>query len=332
MLWTRSGAVPHQQARRVGFAAVRVLLIVNPTASSVNGRRRVAVERMLRTDPAIHLDVVDTTARGDAAHLARVAAGEGTDAVVVFAGDGTLNEAADGLAGTATALAPLPGGSTNVLARTLGVAYDPVRATERLLRSLREGSFRRVGLGAATPIGQQPRRFLFHLGLGFDAAVISRMERRPSVKRYAAHLAFAVTTVDTWLRHYDRGLHIRVEVPGAAGLVGEGPYAVVSNSDPYTYIGRRRVTLAPAAGLDRRLAVTVFSSLRASLLVRATASGAARARFVTSSAAIRQRGDVEQLVVSAEQPFPWQVDGDYVGDVDRLDINYEPEALTLVLP
>src|SRR6476619_3597552 len=106
---------------RVGFAAVRVLLVVNPAASSVTTRARVAVERILRE--SVPTDVVETARRGHAAELARDAVVDGYDVVVVLAGDGTLNEAGGGLAGSSVALAPLPGGSTNVFARTLGVTY-----------------------------------------------------------------------------------------------------------------------------------------------------------------------------------------------------------------
>ena len=156
----------------------------------------------------------------------------------MLAGDGTLNEAADGLVGTTTALAPLPGGSTNVFARTLGIAHDPIEAAQHLLRSLpptRVPPHRRRGGHAG---GQPDRWFLFHLGVGFDAAVVQEMERRWYLKRYVAHPAFAVAAVDTWLRHYDRAdatLH-RVATRTSVGV---GPYAVVSNSDPYTYVGRR---------------------------------------------------------------------------------------------
>ena len=310
---------------------MRLLLIVNPAASSVTPRRRSAVERVLRDgtdlDGARHeLEVVETTARGDAHAFAEKATRDDVEVVVVLAGDGTLNEAANGLAASPTALAALPGGSTNVFARTLGVAYDPVVAAEQVLSSLERKALRRVGLGAATPPGASTRRFLFHLGLGFDAAVIGRMERRPAVKRYAAHLAFAAIAFDTWLRRYDRNQEIRVET------VASGPYAVISNSTPYTYIGRRRLTLTPDAALDRGLAATVFTNLHASLLLRATASGATRARFVTHSAAIVQRADIDHLTISADRPFSWQVDGDCLGEVSHLDVTYEPDALTLVVP
>ncbi len=317
---------------RVGFAAVRVLLLVNPAASSVTTRARVAVERILAA--AVPIDVVETTRRGHATELARDAVAAGYDVVAVLAGDGTLNEAADGLAGSQTALAPLPGGSTNVFARTLGIAYDPADATARLIDSLGRGSSLRVGLGAATGPDSAPRRFLFHLGLGFDAAIIRRMEARSYLKRHFAHPAFAVATVATWLRHYDRGLSIRLAVTAEGGgdIVAAGPYAVISNSDPYTYVGRRRMTIAPGASLSRPLAVTVLATLRAPLVVRAAASGVGKARFVATSPEIVQIADAVRVTVTGDGPVPWQVDGDYLGEIDRLDVTYEPDALTLVIP
>ena len=311
---------------------MRVLLLVNPAASSVTTRARVSVEAVLRA--AFPTDVVETTRRGHATELARDAIAAGYDVIVVLAGDGTLNEAADGLAGSDTALAPLPGGSTNVFARTLSIVDDPVDAAEQLVETLRRASFRRIGLGAATGPDSSPRRFLFHLGLGFDAAIIRRMEARSYLKRHFAHPAFAVATVATWLRHYDRGLQIRLSVDtgGGADVVAIGPYAVISNSDPYTYVGHRRMTIAPAASLSRPLAVTVLASLRAPLIMRAAGSGVGKAAFVATSPEIVQLGDAIRITVTGDGPIPWQVDGDYLGEVDRLEVTYEPDALTLVTP
>jgi diacylglycerol kinase family enzyme len=291
----------------------------------------VAIEQVLRS--ALDVEVRETIRRGHATELAREAARQGYDSVVIFAGDGTLNEAADGLAGTQTALAPLPGGSTNVFARTIGVAFDPIAAAVALVDSLAARSFRRIGLGMASPSGGDRRRFLFHLGVGFDAAVIRRMEQRSYLKRYFAHPAFALATLDTWLRHYDRRSVIRLEIKGNCGVeTVTGPYAVISNSDPYTYVGRRRMTIAPGASLARPLAVTVLRTLRAQLVVRAAASAVGNGTFVATASQIAQATDVISVTISAEPRFPWQVDGDYLGEVDRLEVTYEPDALTLVVP
>ena len=176
---------------------MKILLIVNAAASSVTLRSRVLVQKALSADHEVQ--VAETSRRGHAARLAQHAATQGVDLVVVFGGDGTLNETANGLVGSESALAPLPGGSTNVFARTLGLSDDPVEATATILDALARGSTRRVGLGSVNR-----RYFLFHCGVGFDAAVVEQVERRAGLKRYAGHPLFIYAAMDTWLRHYDR--------------------------------------------------------------------------------------------------------------------------------
>jgi len=308
---------------------VRILLIVNLTASAVTARRRVEIQRILNADHK--LEVAETSRRGHAARLARAAALDGVDVVAVLAGDGTLNEAADGLAGTVTALAPLPGGSTNVFARTIGVAYDPVEAAHRLVASLRASKFRRIGLGSASG-----RRFMFHLGLGFDAAVIAQVERRSFLKRHLAHPLYVAAAVSTWFRHYDHSRpRFRVTVPddrGGEELVGDSAFGIVSNTSPYTYLGRIPIVANPAAGLDDPLALTLFRTLEIPLILRAAASALTTTSMITRHPKIAQRDGLAALTVTGHGPFPFQVDGDYLGETERLDIRYESDALTLVMP
>src|SRR5688500_1023085 len=113
---------------------MRVLLVVNPSASSVTARGRVVIQKALSADHEVTM--AETSRRGHAARLAQGAAADGVDVVVVLGGDGTLNEAANGLAGTPTALGVLPGGSTNVFARTIGMANEPIEATGQLLAAM----------------------------------------------------------------------------------------------------------------------------------------------------------------------------------------------------
>lgn len=304
---------------------MRVLLIVNLTASAVTARRRVEIQRILGADHK--LEVAETSRRGHAARLARAAALDGVDVVAVLAGDGTLNEAADGLAGTITALAPLPGGSTNVFARSLGVAYDPVEASNRLVASLRNLRFRRVGLGSASG-----RRFLFHLGLGFDAAVIDQVERRAFLKRHLAHPLYIVAAFNTWFRHYDRSRpRFRVTL-GDGEVVGDSAFAIVSNTRPYTYLGRRPIVPAPGADLDQPLALTLFRTLDVPLILRGAASALTTSRMISNHPKIAQRERLTSLTVTGDGPFPFQVDGDYLGETEHLDVRWEPDTLTLVMP
>jgi diacylglycerol kinase family enzyme len=304
---------------------VRVLLIVNATASSVTPRARVIIQKALGADH--DLEVVETSRRGHAARLARGAAADGVDVVAVLAGDGTLNEAADGLVGTDTALAPLPGGSTNVYARSLGIPEDPVEAAGELLEALDRTSFRRIGLGR---IGD--RHFLFHCGVGFDAAVVEAVERRAAFKRYAAHPLFVMAAFDTWLRTYDHS-HGRFAVTFPDGeTVPDVTFLIISKTSPYTYLGHRPLVVAPAATLDSALSFTVIRARHTPSILSIAARAFLSPRALHRQRDVVQRDGVTAATVAADEPFPYQVDGDYLGDVRRLDVAYVPDALTLVAP
>ena len=125
--------------------SLRVLLVVNSFASSVTARNTVVVHRRLSRGHDVEL--VETNRRGHATRFAYDAARRGLDVVVGFGGDGTLNEVATGIAGSETALGVLPGGSTNVFARTIGMPNDPVEAVELLAGGIDAGDFRPIGLG-----------------------------------------------------------------------------------------------------------------------------------------------------------------------------------------
>jgi diacylglycerol kinase family enzyme len=304
---------------------VRILLVVNTSASSVTLRSRVVIQKALAADH--DLEVAETSRRGHAERLARSAALDGTDVVAVMGGDGTLNEAANGLVGSATALAPLPGGSTNVFAQTIGVAGDPVDATAQLLTSLAAGRLRRIGVGNV-----DGRRFLFHIGIGFDAAVVAQVEKRAAVKRYASHPLFVTSAFLTWFRHYDRSQpRFAVELDDGEAIP-DCYFAIISKTSPYTYLGSRPLHIAPEAGLDTPLAITAFRTLSAVTLLGAAASALGSGRFVRRHPRITSRSALRGITVTGHTPFPYQVDGDYLGDVSRLRIVYEPDALTIVTP
>ena len=304
---------------------MRVLLIVNTAASSVTPRARVVIQKALGADH--DLTVAETSRRGHAERLARGAAHDGTEVVVCLAGDGTLNEAANGLAGSEVALAPLPGGSTNVFARTIGVARDPTEATGQLLASLARRSHRRIGLGVVNS-----RRFLFHAGIGFDAAVVAQVEKRTELKRYAGHPLFVVSTLLTWFRHYDHS-RPRFSVTLPTGEAVEGCYlAIVSKTSPYTFLGPRPIVVAPEAGLDSTLSLTAFRTLRFAPMAGAVVSALGTGALLRRHPRIVSRPNLETLSITGPSPFPYQVDGDHLGDTDRLEFSYEPDALTIVLP
>jgi diacylglycerol kinase family enzyme len=304
---------------------VRLLLLVNATASSVTPRGRVVIQKALSADHEV--TVAETSRRGHATRLARGAAADGVEVVVALGGDGTLNEAANGLAGTGTALAALPGGSTNVFARTLGLPNDPIEATASLLSALERRSIEPVGLGSVNG-----RYFLFHVGMGFDAAVVKQVERRAALKRYAGHPLFVYAGFATWFRHYDTK-RPRMAIHHADGTLIDDSYLTLClNTNPYTFLGNRPLNVAPDAGLDRGLAVIALRTLSFLPTLGIIASALGSGSRLRHHPKVSYRHDIDSVRVEGYGPFPYQVDGDYLGEVDHLDLKHEPDALRLVIP
>ena len=282
------------------------------------------IHKALAADHRVEL--AETSRRGHATRLAQGAAAEGRDVVVVLGGDGTLNEAANGLAGSETAMAVLPGGSTNVFARTLGLPNDPIEATAAVLEALDAGTIHKIGLGSVNG-----RYFLFHTGIGFDAAVVAQVERRAALKRYAGHPLYLYATLSTWFRHYDRSRpRFAVHLPGGT-VVDDAYFAVCANTDPYTFMGKRALHIAPDATFDRGLALFSLRSLALSTVLSVATSAMASGSRARRHRLGDYRCDLTEVTIRGHGPFPYQVDGDYLGETDELVFRHGPELLRLVM-
>ena len=303
---------------------MRVLLLVNSAASSVTGRRRVVIQKALSADHEVTL--AETVRRGHATRLARSAASAGVNVVVVLGGDGTLNEAANGLAGTDTALAALPGGSTNVFARIIGLPDDPIDAAGQLLDALDRDAIVPIGLGTVNG-----RYFLFHCGIGFDAAVVEQVESRGPWKRWAGHPLFIYAAIATWMRPEHRRRPPARVLDGDGETLSEGLLTIVLNADPYTYLGSRSFELVPSLGLNQPLAAVTLPSLSAHRLLP-VALRALRDGDVRGMPGARVHEGLQDLTVTADPAVGYQADGDYLGTAPRLRVRWAPESLRLVLP
>jgi len=291
----------------------------------VTERGRVVIHKALSADHDV--ETATTSRRGHATRLAQSAAAEGLDAVVVLGGDGTLNEAANGLAGSTTALGVLPGGSTNVFARTIGMTNDPIEATGELLGAMARNARRRIGLGMVNG-----RYFLFHVGLGFDAAVVQQVEKRSALKRYAGHPLFAWAAVVTWMRHYDRKrprFAVRFE---DGSVIDDGVFAICLETNPYTFVGNRPFNVDRDVGLDTAMSMTTFRDLGLLRIVGAAASALSSGKHLARDRQIDRRRDLTSMQVNGHGPFPYQVDGDYLGETSSLEFRHQPGCLDLFMP
>ena len=302
----------------------RMLVIVNPYASTVSDRLRNLVVYALRG--RYHVHAVDTEARGHATLLCREAAAEGYDVVVAFGGDGTFNEAANGLVGSETPLCCLPGGRTNVWCRITGVPVDIVDATEHLLALAHDWRPERVDLGQVND-----RYFLFSAGVGLDASVVEQVDAHPRLKRRLGEWYYTWTGINTFNRRYL--LHpprLRAEVDGRSV---DGVTAIVQNAEPYTYFGDHQVDMADGASLhsgDLAGIVLARASLidMPTIILRAFAS---RLRLSHHRRVAAVDGARELTVRSAdERPLPLQVDGDFIGETAEARFRAVPDGLLIV--
>ncbi|MFN2617750.1 MAG: diacylglycerol kinase family protein [Thermoleophilaceae bacterium] len=300
----------------------RMLVIVNPYATTVSDRLKNLVIYALESRYAV--EAVDTEKRSHATELCREAAREAYDVVVAFGGDGTVNEAANGLVGYETPLTALPGGSTNVWCRTLGIPNDVVDATEHLLGIADDFRPRRVDLGRV-----DERYFVFGSGVGLDASVVERVDAHPYRKARFGAWYYAYAALATFNRRYLLQPP-RVRVHGGGRSV-DGVTVIVQNSDPFTYFRDRPIRVCEQAGLQTgTLSLAALS--RASALELPTlipriftsrAEAVLRHRRVESLPAL-ESARVESL---DEQTFPVEVDGDFLGDFEAVDYSVAPGAL-----
>src|SRR4051795_2051302 len=228
----------------------RMLVIVNPYATTVSDRLKNLVVYALQGRYSV--EAVETEARAHATQICREAASEGYDVVVAFGGDGTVNEAANGLIGSETPLTCLPGGSTNVYCRTLGIPNDLVDAPEPLLRMADEFEPRTVDTGKVNG-----RHFVFSAGIGLDASVVERVDRHPKLKARLGEWYFTWAALSAFNRRYlVRPPRIRALLDGRTL---DGVTAIAQNSDPFTYFGARPIRVGRDVSLDSgTLSLTVL--------------------------------------------------------------------------
>ena len=191
-----------------GAAKKRMLIIVNPYATTVSDRLKNLVVYALQA--RYDVEAVDTEASEHAIEIGREARDGDYDIVVAFGGDGTLNEVANGLAGTDVPVSVLPGGSTNVVCRTLGIPNDVVDATEHLIGIADDFRPRQIDLGRING-----RHFVFACGMGLDATVVKRVDAHPRLKARAGQWYFTWAAVSGFYRQYLRDpVRMSVELEG----------------------------------------------------------------------------------------------------------------------
>lgn len=291
------------------------VIIYNPRSGAHRRRDRAAeIEHYRSLLAARGVDAAPwpTTGPGAASDLARRAVAEGVDLVVVNGGDGTLNEALQGVVGTGVSFGIWPGGTANVLARDLGLPSD----AEQIADFIARGEPRRIAVGRA---GE--RYFFLMAGIGLDASIIQGVS--PALKARAGEAAFWVSGIRHFVSWQPAPFAIDVD-----GTIYEGAFAAVGNSPSYG--GGFKVT--PRACLEEAvLDVAIFPTRRYAFtytrdLVACFLGDPTRFGDVTYLKACSLRA------AAPADPQPWvQVDGELLGP---LPMRFESvaEAVTIMAP
>lgn len=311
---------------------MRAVLVVNPKATTTSEQGRDLLVRALRRE--VDLRVEYTMRRGHAVGLVRDAVRAGVDLVVTLGGDGTVNEAVNGLvagdpdpafgARRRPLLAVVPGGSTNVFARALGLPRDWAEGTQVILEALRSDRTRTIGLGRA-----EDRYFTFCAGFGLDAEVVRRVERARLSGKVSTAGLYVRSAVAQYLTETDRRSPAitlaRSGEPTEIGLAS----VVVQNTAPWTYIGPREIHACAEASFDTGLDIMGLKVLRMPSTARLAAQ-LLRGRAAVHGKQIVALHDVCSFVLRASRPMAFQLDGDYLGERGKVEFVAVPEAIRVV--
>jgi len=290
-----------------------VALIVNPLATAVDEHRIAVVEQVLARGAQVETHL--TQRRGHATELARLVA-EYADAIFVYSGDGGFNEVVNGLEPDAPPVGCIPGGGTSVFPRALGIPRDPPHAAEQLAAAFERGQTRTISVGRVNG-----RRFLFNGGIRFDAELVRRIEAKRSRAGRPGDAAFVAMLLKLIAEH--RG---RFDPVLEIGGLGRAAIVFVANADPYTFLGRVPLHVAPQATLEGGLDVIAPTQVHLRTiprLLRYVVTGRGQLKDPT----ILSAHDVDRIEVRCDRPLPLQVDGEDLGDVTEAVFEAERGAL-----
>ncbi|HEX8457326.1 MAG TPA: diacylglycerol kinase family protein [Pyrinomonadaceae bacterium] len=297
-----------------------IRLISNPNAGRGGRRRAAEVARFceLLAARGVEVETLRTNAPGDATRLAAEAWRKGFREVIVSGGDGTINEALQGLVGTEVRLGIWPAGTANVLARELRLPFDAAGAAEVIAR----GEVRRIYAGCATEERTGARRYFFLMaGVGLDASIVERVRTR--LKRRVGEGAFWVSGISHLLRWQPVPFEVEIE-----GRAYPATFAAFGRAAHYG----GDITVTPGARLDvPEFEICIVNShsrvrflrlLARGLRQRANGDVRREMRNVNYVRATRARATGEALM---------QIDGELTG---RLPVAFEivPDPIEIIAP
>ena len=293
----------------------KATLISNPKTGRYASRRRPVQELAAQLESlGIKVDLRLTSGPGDATEIAARAARNGTSDVIVAGGDGTINEALQGLAGTKARLAIIPRGTGNVLARELGLPLDD----EQALRIVAQGKSRQIYLGLAIDETTNDRRhFVLMAGIGLDASVVRRVQ--PRLKKRIGKAAFWVSGLSHLADWNPRPFILEIN-----GQKYTSTFAAIGKAAKYG----GDLAITPGARLDQPEFEVCIIDTRSRLRYLRQLSQAMRNGMPRNTPEVQL---VKATTVEAHGDAHVQIDGELIG---HLPMRFEiaPHSLEIIVP
>ncbi len=286
----------------------KTLLIANPMAGTGWKGRSLSkvVNQLKETFPG--LELAYTKGPGDATALSRQAVSDGYRTIIAAGGDGTINEAINGMAGSESILGIIPMGTGNALARELGLSLNPVRAASMLAHTIGK----KIHLGIANG-----RYFIVGAGIGFDALMMERVDRNyKGLKRGLGVIPYIMAGVqELYLYNHPRMKFV------IDGEEHRGEYGLIVKSNAGRFRFAKSISLD-----DPSLLLCLFRNVKTIPFLRywfSVLSGDP----ITSEEIAYIRG--KEIYVSSDDPLPVHVDGEVIGKLP-VKISLVENALTLL--
>lgn len=315
---------------------MRAVLIVNPNATSTTRAGRDLLAHALSS--RLDLVVAHTDYRGHAIEISQSAAADRVDLVIAHGGDGTVHGVVNGLLGTPgsappkhlPAVAVVPGGSANVFARSLGIAADPIAATNQLIGLIngygREHNWRRIGL-----IDCGERWSVLNAGMGLDGEVVAAVEAEREKGHTVSPLRYIRSSVATVLASTRRPPTLTLQLGTDAPLPGVH-FVFVSNTSPWTYAHNRSVWTNPDTTFESGMGVFATTSLKVLPTLRLVRQMVSKHPKLQAKQLIRDDNAALLRIDAGDTPIATQIDGEYIGMRNAMTFRFVPDVLNVVAP
>ncbi|SPM32501.1 Diacylglycerol kinase family enzyme [Mycobacterium rhizamassiliense] len=316
---------------------MRAVLIVNPTATSTTAAGRDLLAHALKS--RLELTVEHTTHRGHGVELAQKAVADGIDLVVVHGGDGTVSGVVNGLlgrpgptapTGQLPAIAVVPGGSANVLARSLGISRDPVAATNQLIQLIddyrRSQKWRRISL-----IDCGDRWAVINAGMGVDAEVVAGVEAQRNKGVKVTPLRYWRVAIPITIGYSRRAPSLTLELPGRDPVEGVN-FAWVSNTTPWTYSNSRPMVTNPGCSFETGLGVFAVTEMKTIPTLRLLSQLLSKRPNPQAKQLVRDDDAACLRISSPGVPVASQFDGEYLGLRESMTFRAVRDVLAVAAP